>query len=416
MDIADMITRFDHHDPVIMADPAEAYRRFRNECPVGWSNVHQGFWVVSCYDDVLHAAGDAEQYCSGQGIAIPGTSTGARIEPQEADGPRHAQIRKQMNAWFARGPVLAMRPAIEDLSASLLEQCRARITFDLAIDYAVPLASLTMLRVLGIPIEYEGRLRKNLDAILHARTEDESVVFGSYIELYECISEVLVGKQKGAEGNPGAEDDLINKIMAVEIDGTPTTVAERVSMILSLVLAGLETSALAIASTAACLIDQPELRDRLIADPRLIPKAIDEFLRFISPVQAIGRRVTSQAQLGERTLNGGDQVLLLYGSANRDPAIFNEPDEIVLDRHPNRHVTFGYGVHRCLGHHVARLELDVALRDMLGLLPALAPQGRVEWSFGENRGIRSLPVTLVHEASDAVREHWGFRRESLDEG
>jgi cytochrome P450 len=416
MDIADMITRFDHHDPVIMADPAAAYRRFRNECPVGWSNVHQGFWVVSRYDDVLHAAGDAEQYCSGQGIAIPGTSTGARIEPQEADGPRHAQIRKQMNAWFARGPVLAMRPAIEDLSASLLEQCRTRITFDLAIDYAVPLASLTMLRVLGIPIEYEGRLRKNLDVLLHARTAEESVVFGSYIELYECISEVLVGKQKGAEGNPGAEDDLINKIMAVEIDGTPTTVAEQVSMILSLVLAGLETSALAIASTAACLIDQPELRDRLIADPRQIPKAIDEFLRFISPVQAIGRRVTSQAQLGERTLNGGDQVLLLYGSANRDPAIFNEPDEIVLDRHPNRHVTFGYGVHRCLGHHVARLELDVALRDMLGLLPALAPQGRVEWSFGENRGIRSLPVTLVHEASDAVREHRGFRRESLDEG
>jgi cytochrome P450 len=292
-----------------------------------------------------------------------------------------------------------MRSAIEDLSASLLEQCRVRVTFDLAIDYAVPLASLTMLRVLGIPIEYESRLRKNLDVLLHARTAEESVVFGAYIELYQRISELLVAKQTGAEGNACAEDDLISRIMAVEIDWTPTTVAEQVSMILSLVLAGLETSALAIASTAACLIDQPELRDRLIADPLLIPKAIDEFLRFTSPVQAIGRRVTSQAQLGGRTLTGGDQVLLLYGSANRDPAMFNEPDEIVLDRHPNRHVTFGYGVHRCVGHHVARLELEVALRHMLGLLPALAPQGRVEWSFGENRGIRSLPVTLVHEAS-----------------
>ena len=403
MDIADVVTRFDHHDPVVMADPTETYRRLRNECPVGWSNVHDGFWVVSRYDDVLEVAGDAERYCSGQGIAIPGTSTEARIEPQEADGPRHAQIRRQMNAWFARGPVLAMRPAIEDLSASLLEQCRARVTFDLATDYAVPLASLTMLRVLGIPIEYEGRLRKNLDVLLHARTAEESVVFGAYIELYQCISDLLGGKHNAAEGNAAAEDDLINKIMGMEIDGTPTTVAEQVSMILSLVLAGLETSALAIASTAACLIDQPELRDRLIADPLLIPKAIDEFLRFNSPVQAIGRRVTSQAQLGERTLSVGDQVLLLYGSANRDPAIFHEPDEIVLDRHPNRHVTFGYGVHRCVGHHVARLELEVALRDMLGLLPALAPQGEVEWSFGENRGIRSLPVTLVHEASVSVK-------------
>ena len=403
--LADMINRFDHHDPVIMADPAETYRRFRKQCPVGWSNVHDGFWVVSRYDDVLHVAGDPEQYCSGKGIAIPGTSTDARVEPQEADGPRHSQIRKQMNAWLARGPVLAMRPAIEDLSASLLEQCRARITFDLAIDYALPLASLTMLRILGIPAEYEGALRKNLDVLLHARTAEESVVFGAYIELYQCISEILVKKRNSAEENGAAGNDLINKIMAVEIDGTPTTVAEQVSMILSLVLAGLETSALAIASTAACLIDQPQLRDRLIADPLLIPKAIDEFLRFISPVQAIGRRATSQAQLGERTLNSGDQVLLLYGSANRDPEIFDEPDEIVLDRHPNRHVAFGYGVHRCLGHHVARLELDVALRHMLGVLPALAAHGRAEWSFGENRGIRSLPVALVHEASDQGREH-----------
>jgi cytochrome P450 len=296
-----------------------------------------------------------------------------------------------------------MRPAVEDLSASLLEQCRARVTFDLATDYAVPLASLTMLRVLGIPAEYEGRLRQNLDVLLHARTAEESVVFGAYIELYECVSELLVAKRNGAAGNAAAEEDLIDKIMAAEIDGAPTTVAEQVSMILSLVLAGLETSALAIASTAACLIDQPELRDRLIADPPLIPKAIDELLRFISPVQAIGRRVTSQAQLGETTLNGGDQVLLLYGSANRDPAIFAEPDEIVLDRHPNRHVTFGFGVHRCVGHHVARLELDVALRDMLGLLPALSRQGKVELSFGENRGVRSLPVTFVHEASGSVK-------------
>jgi cytochrome P450 len=405
VDIADVISCFDHHDPLIMAEPAETYRRFRTECPVGWSNVHDGFWVVSRYDDVLHVAGDAEQYCSGQGIAIPGSSAASRVEPQEADGPRHLQIRKQMNAWFARGQVLAMRPAIEGLSVSLLEECRARISFDLAIDYAVPLASLTMLRILGIPVEHEGPLRKNMDVLLHARTEEEGVVLAAYVELYERISKILVGKRASAEGNGAAEEGLINKIMAVEIDGAPTTVAEQVSMILSLVLAGLETSALAIASTAACLLDRPELRDRLIAEPLLIPKAIDEFLRFISPVQAIGRRVTTQARLGDRTLHSGDQVLLLYGSANRDPETFTEPEEIVLDRHPNRHVTFGYGVHRCLGRHVARLELDVALRHMLGLLPAftLAPQGRIEWSFGENRGIRSLPVTLAREATDTPR-------------
>ena len=397
MDIADVITRFDHHDPQIMTDPNETYRRFREECPVGRSEVHDGFWVVSRYDDVLLVAGDPERYCSGQGIAIPATETTSRVEPQEADGPRHLQIRKQMNAWFALGAVRAMRLAVEDLSASLLEECEARGSFDLAIDYAVPLASLTMLRILGIPVEYEGPLRGNIDVLLHARTAEEHVVNHAIAELYECISKILDEKRTSAAADGAAGDDLINKIMAVEIDGAPTTVVEQFSMILSLVFAGLETSALAIASTAACLIDRPELRDRLIADPLLIPTAIDEFLRITTPVQAIGRTVTSQAQLGERTLNGGDRVLLLYGSANRDPEKFDEPEEIVLDRHPNRHVTFGYGVHRCLGRHVARLELDVALRHMLGLLPTLtlAPQSRAEWSFGENRGIRSLPVTLV---------------------
>jgi hypothetical protein len=143
----------------------------------------------------------------------------------------------------------------------------------------------------------------------------------------------------------------------------------------------------------------------LIADPALIPKAVDEFLRFVSPVQAIGRTVASEAHLGERTLSGGDRVLLLYGSANRDPDKFEESEEIVLDRHPNRHVAFGFGVHRCLGQYVARLEIDVALRHLLDLLPMLelAPECRTEWSFGENRGIRSLPVTLVHGVTDSVR-------------
>jgi cytochrome P450 len=245
-----------------------------------------------------------------------------------------------------------------------------------------------------------------MDVLLHVRTAEEHVVVAAYGDLYDCISKILVERRTRATGDEPAGDGLIDKILAVEIDGSPTTVAEQVSMILSLVLAGLETSALAIASTAACLIDRPAIRERLIAEPLLIPKAIDEFLRFTSPVQAIGRRVTSRTQLGERTLNGGDQVLILYGSANRDPEKFDDPDEIVLDRHPNRHVTFGYGVHRCLGRHVARLELDVALRHMLDLLPALtlAPGGSAEWSFGENRGIRSLPVTLVDEAADQARE------------
>lgn len=401
MDITELITRFDHLDPEIMSDPAETYRRFRNECPVGWSNAHDGFWVVSRYDDVVLAAGDAERYCSSQGIAIPETFATERVEPQEADGPRHSQIRNQMNPWFAAGPVLAMRPSIEALSASLLDECIERGSFDLAVDYAVPLASLIMLRLLGIPVDHEGRLRENIDVLLHARADAARVAHAS-AELYECIGEILAEKRTSAPG-----DDLINKIMAIEIDGAPTTVAEQSSMVLSLVFAGLETSALAIASTAACLMDRPELRDRLIADPLLIPNAVDEFLRFISPVQAIGRRVTSEAQLGERTVNEGDRVMLLYGSANRDPEKFVEAEEIVLDRHPNRHVTFGYGVHRCLGRHLARLELDVALGHMLNLLPrcALTRQGTVEWSFGENRGIRSLPVTIVDEPTDTVREH-----------
>lgn len=406
VDVADLMAHFDHHDPAIMADPIDTYRQFRQECPVGRSHVHNGFWVVSRYDDVLHVAGDPEQYCSGQGIAIPGPSVDVRVEPQEADGPRHAQIRKQMNGWFARGPVMQMRPAIEELSTELLELCTAQATFDLAIDYAVPLASLTMLRILGIPAEHEAALRKNLDVILHARTVEESAVFGAYIEMYECISEIIATKQSATPVDDAGERDLIDKILAIEIDGAPTTVTEQVSMILSLVLAGLETSALAIASSAACLIERPELTNRLVADPQLIPKAVDEFLRFISPVQAIGRRVTSETRLGATALNSGDQVLLLYGSANRDPDKFDDPDEIVLDRQPNRHVTFGYGVHRCVGHHVAKLELDIALRHLLDVLPQLqiASQDEVQWSFGENRGVRSLPVTFAQKTTEPVTE------------
>lgn len=370
-----------------MGDPFDAYRRLRLECPVGRSERHGGFWVVSRYRDVCQVAGDPERYCSGQGIAVPTALGDARVEPQESDGDRHAELRAQMNSWFTPGRVLAMRPLVEELSRSLLARCTERTSFDLADDYALPLASLTMLRVLGVPPDYERRLRGDLDVVLHERGAADRLAAATEA-LYRCVGEIL---------STGSPDGLIAEIGTVVLDGRPVDGTEQASIVLSLLFAGLETSALAIATTAWYLATQPDLRERLLADPTLRPNAVDEFLRVAAPVQAIGRTVTAPADLGGQPLEPGDRVLVLFGSANRDEEEFPDPEEVVLDRRPNRHVTFGYGVHRCLGRYLARLELDVALDHMLTLLPAFAttPHETVRWSFGENRGIRSLPVTLT---------------------
>ena len=378
---------FDHHSTEWMADPGPTYGKARTRCPVVRSDQHGGFWLVTRYGDVDTVARDWARFSSASGIAIP-AALDTRVVPQEADPPQHTEVRDQITPWFSPGAVGGMEPLVEALAGELLDRVGSE-EFDVALDFAIPLASLTMLRLLGFAESAEPSLQRDIGLLLRSRhdpglLEAAGQRFGATV-LGEISSRRLEGL--------GTRPDLLDRILAMTVAGAPIDDGTAISVGMSLIFAGLETSASGIATSAYELARRPALRGRLIHEPELLPSAVEELLRFTSPVECIGRTVTSETTLGPQTLAAGEKVLIAYGSANRDPEVFTDPDDLVLDRPNNRHLAFGSGIHRCLGRHLARMELRVGLAELLKRFPNYELKGPVVWGFGENRGVRSLPVS-----------------------
>jgi len=390
-----MVSGYDHHDANQMLDPYSDYSELRREHPVARSDRHGGYWVLSRYHDVIEAAGNHRHLCSGQGIAVP-AKIDLRVEPQEADPPRHTAVRALMTPWFSMPAVAKMEQLVRTVSGQLLTTLAGRDEFDLAQEYAAPFASLVMLRLLGFPEELEHRLQADIEGLLHP--SDANVQAEAAADLSSCVA-TTVARRRISLSDPSSPspDDLVTRMLTTELDGQPVTDAEAVSFGLSLLFAGFETSANTIATAVYHLASRPDLWARLQEEPDLHLTAVEEILRYVSPVQAIGRRADGDLDIAGERIRTGETVVLLYGSANHDPDVFAEAESLDLARASNRHLAFGAGIHRCLGRHLARLELRVALGDLTTRLAgiALPSPEKIQWRFGENRGVRSLPVRIV---------------------
>jgi len=378
---------FDHHAPEWMADPGATYAQARSRCPVAHSDQHGGFWLITRYTDVDAVARDWMRFSSASGIAIP-TALDTRVVPQEADPPQHTEVRDQIAPWFSPGAVADMEPVVRALAGELLGRCAGTPGFDIALDYSTPLASLTMLRLLGFSERAEPSLQRDIDLLLRSRHDPEGLQAAGERFGATVFGEIAARRAEGV----GAGHDLLDRVLGMTVGGSPIDDALAISVAMSLIFAGLETSASSIATSAYELALRPELRRRLIDEPGLLPSAVEELLRFTSPVECIGRTVTDDTVLDDQALAAGERVLVAYGSANRDPTIFTEPDNLVLDRPNNRHLAFGAGIHRCLGRHLARMELRVGLEELLRRFPRYEITEPVVWGYGENRGVRSLPT------------------------
>jgi len=381
---------FDHHSPEWMADPGPRYEDARARCPVAHSDGYGGFWLITRYGDVDNVARDWAHFSSASGIAIP-VALDTRVVPQEADPPLHGEVRDQITPWFSPGAVAQMEPLVRNLARELLEGVRTQSRVDVAVDYSIPLASLTMLRLLGFAESTEPSLQHDIDLLLRSRHDPDALQTAGERFGATVFTEIAGRRHDGV----GSRDDLLDRILGMTKGDGPIDDSTAISVSMSLIFAGLETSAASIATSAYELARRPQLRRRLLDEPSLLPSAVEELLRFTSPVECIGRTVAADTAVGPQDLAAGDRVLIAYGSANRDPDVFSEPDELVLDRPNNRHLAFGAGIHRCLGRHLARMELRVGLGELLERFPDYAIAGRVQWGFGENRGIRSLPISTA---------------------
>lgn len=353
---------FDHHSPDISADPYPAYAALRQKCPVAWSEHHGGFWVLTDYASVYAASQNDEVFNSAPAVALPAQPYGIRNVPIDTDNPETEAFRKLLLASYSPGAVRKLEPEIAVLADELIDTFAGTGTCDLVQDYAMPLPARLILRIIGMDEQNWHWYVERIHTIIHNMTGEPAMVAG--LELAGRISEHINRRREAGDfsGQLGA-------LLTADIDGEPLSDIDVTSYVFLLLFGGLDTTTAALANAAVHLACDPQLRRTLIEHPEKTTAAVEEFLRFESPVQALGRTLSRDIQLGGQQLRAGDRALLVWAAANRDPAAFPDPDRIDVDRSPNRHVAFGIGLHRCLGSNLGRAMFHVMLARLLARLP-----------------------------------------------
>lgn len=388
-------TDFDHHDPAFVADPSPVLAEIRERQPLIHSDRYGGFWLLSRYEDVADAAMDWRRFTSsvvGTTVIPPSQPRDYPQLPIELDPPKHTVYRSIVNPIFAKSRVEALRPDLHELAVSLLTPIVERGGGDFVSEFATPMSLGTLGMFMGLPAEDQPRWADWVRRMFEGSINDPEEQQRAGTEFQEYL-DALVAERKAKR-----RDDFISLLLDTEVEGHRLTDLEIRGFGVVMLMAGHETTAGAMAMTGKFLAEEPGIRRRLFAEPALIPTAVNEFLRLFPSIHVFCRNASADLECHGARIEEGEVVALAYAAANRDPREFPEPDVCVLDRKPNRHVTFGYGHHLCLGANVARLEMAVMLAEIARLMPefALDPEREAVWrARGDVRGLLSLPLVLA---------------------
>jgi len=358
--------RFDHHDPEFARDPWATYRELRERCPVAHADTYDdGFWVLSRYADVRAASLNPKVFSSDEDdLLIPETHQGWLL-PVQSDPPLTAQYRRTLNHLFSVRAVHALEPAIRAWVTEAIDDVIEGGACDFARDLARPIPGKVTMALMGWPPDL---WRDVLDPIKqftsHAGDDPERLAGAAGVDdIRRRVAENLELRRR----EPG--DDLISRLLESNVGDRPLRDDEIIALGMMVIFGGVDTTVAAIGNMLFHLGHDPGLRSRLIEDPALLPAAVDELLRYEPPVQGFARFIREDVEVGGQCLRKDEKALLLWASANRDQDVFPEPDTVRLDRSPNPHLTFGIGVHRCLGATVAKAELRIVLEEVLRRLP-----------------------------------------------
>ncbi|MDP6345405.1 MAG: cytochrome P450 [Alphaproteobacteria bacterium] len=393
--VADWATDYDILDPDYAKDPLPVWRDLRARCPIAHSDRWGGSWMPTRYEDMQAFVKMVPALSSKEPIVVPPVKAfdpeldqhGTDAPPITSDPPEQIPIRRLILPFFTPKAVAEHRPFTEALCARLIDGFIDQGSCDAAVQYAQEIPSRVIGHMLGIDParndEFVGWVRNVLEFGLsdpEIRVKYRRVIRGFFAD--------MVAERRA---NPG--DDLISQLLAKKLGGEPVTDGMVIGMCNLLLVAGIDTTWSSIGAALWHFSCHPGDRRRLAGEPELFPSAIEEMLRFYSPV-TMARVATEEIQAGNVTFKPGDRVLMNFPAANHDPEIFDRPDEVILDRERNRHIAFGVGIHRCAGSNLARMEMDVALRAWFARIPEfeLADPDAVTWAGGQVRGPRNLPV------------------------
>ncbi|MFZ4810648.1 MAG: cytochrome P450 [Ilumatobacteraceae bacterium] len=384
--------------------PWEQYAWLRANDPVHWHEEDDGpgFWAITKYDDIRTVSrqpGNFSSYERGTMLYEPDEMglAAARQMMLNMDPPQHDRFKLLVSRGFTPRNSQLLAGRIDELSTEIIDDVIAKVRdggdCDFVTDIAGRLPSALIAELMGIP-RADGERLYELTELMH--TTDDSVA--SPEQRGMAVFEMLTYAQQVAErkrADPG--DDIASALAQAEVDGDRLTDGELQWFFLLLVNAGGDTTRNLLAAGLQALFDHPGERARLAADPdALVPTAVEEMLRFTTPVVHFRRTVMHPVTMRGKELAAGDKVMVFYGSANRDEDVFAEPDRFDVGRNPNPHMAFGGGgPHLCLGMHVARIELQSMLREIVTRLPDIAPAGPVvPMASNFIAGIHSMPVTF----------------------
>ena len=406
-----MTHEFDPDHPDVMADPHAIYHRLRAEDPVHWNAALNG-WMLTRYDDVRMAQRDPRFSAE---RAIPfADQMDSRNRPKVADmgrllakwvvfndPPRHTVLRRLMLEAFTPRAIDGLVPEITTIVDGLLAKLAGRDEIDLIGDFAYPLPATVIAHILGVPGKDIDRFRDWSDALAlvvgSVRSAPDRFERGAeaLVELTDYFRDAVT--ERRARGAKGALIDSL--IEAHDADGS-LSIEELVGNCVILLFAGHETTTNLIGNGILVLLDNPDQLAALRADPSLIEPAVEEILRYEPSVHSILRLAAEDMTLRGKRIRAGDRIQLMLGAANRDPEVFDDPDRFRIDRAPNRHLGFGYGLHFCVGAELARVEGRIALAHILKTMPHLALTGETldrEMSL-VLRGVNKLPLSVRHAA------------------
>ncbi|NLU83314.1 cytochrome P450 [Rhodococcus sp. HNM0569] len=388
---------FDPYDYAFHEDPYPIYRTLRDEHPL-YHNTDLGFWALSRHADVFAAVRDAKRLSNANGVSLDPAARGPHayrvMSFLAMDDPRHLRVRNLVSRGFTPRRIKEMEGRIRELAVAHLDAALEHGRFDFVAEFAGKLPMDVISELMGVPEEDRDRIRGLADAVMH---REENLLDVPQSAAEASMELIVYYTDMIAQRRRQRTDDLTSALLDAEIDGDALAEEEIVAFLFLMVIAGNETTTKLLANAVYWGWRFPDQMRQVAADHDLVPAWAEETLRYDTSSQLVARTATTDIELHDGTIPEGDIVLLLLGSANRDPRVFDSPDTFDIHRDMGRSLaSFGAGSHFCLGAHLARLEADVALRELLARAGSIEvdEENAVRVHSSNVRGFAELPVEI----------------------
>lgn len=382
---------FNYYSEEQMQNPYPMYEEFRERCPVGRSEHYGGFAFVSRYDDAKRVFSDFQTFTSSNGIGLPGRPI--KLYPVDLDPPEQTKFRRILNRHYTPEAAEAARPMVEKLVSGLIDDFIETGSADLADDLVRKTLPPTVLPIIGVPLNDLAVFSDWVDKTTRRRVSNPEGVVEAAHAMLEYLIGVVAERRKVAT----PPDDTLQSLIDADFKGQKLGDEDIARTLMIIINGGLDTTTVAVLESLLHLSRNPALAEGLRSGEYPWGPAVEELIRYYSPVTVMGRTVVKDVDLSGVQLKAGEYIHTMPGAANRDPRRFADADKCILDRADNDHLSFGNGAHICLGRNIARMEIQTICRQVIERMPDFrtAPDFVPEFEAFQGRAMKHLPVSFT---------------------